>query len=78
MRMLRRIATIVVAAALGGGSAVGIAACGEDRSGDVEFQGETGTETVPGPMPGAPTTQTETTPTGGEFLPPETTTQTSP
>ena len=47
--MLRKTAALVVAAALGAGSA----ACGEDREGDVEFQGGTGTET----------TGTEATPT---------------
>ncbi len=41
----------MVAAVLGTGAAVGVAACGEDREGEVEFQTEgtgtagTGTET---------------------------------
>jgi hypothetical protein len=76
--MLRRTATVAIAAALGSGAAIGVAACGEDREGDVKFEDATTSETAPGPMPGAPTTPaTETTPTGGEFLP-ETGTETSP
>jgi hypothetical protein len=50
MRMLRKTVPAFVAIAL----AVGAAACGEDRSGDVKFQGETGTSTTS-------TTGTETT-----------------
>ena len=46
MRMLSRTVTVAVAAALGGGSALGVAACGEDRSGDVKFEGDTGTDTT--------------------------------
>jgi hypothetical protein len=46
MRMLRKTVTVAVAAALGSGSALGIAACGEDRSGDVKFEGDTGTNTT--------------------------------
>jgi hypothetical protein len=68
--MLRRTATVAIAAALGGGVALGIAACGEDRSGDVKFEGDTGTSTT-----GTGTTGTETTgtePTG------TTSTETSP
>ena len=53
MRMLKKTATFTVAAVLGAGAATGVAACGEDRDGDVEFQGGTGTET----------TGTEATPT---------------
>ena len=60
MRMLRRTVTVAVAAALGGGSALGVAACGEDRSGHVKFEGDMGTST----------TQTGTTETTGT---PETT-----
>jgi len=53
--MLRKTATVAIAAALGSGSAIGVAACGEDREGDVKFEGGTGTET----------TGTETTGTTG-------------
>ena len=62
MQMLRRTATLAIAAALGGGSALGIAACGEDRSGDVKFEGDTGTNTT---GTGTETTGTETTGTTG-------------
>ena len=58
MQMLRKTATLAIAAALGGGSALGIAACGEDRSGDVKFEGDTGTTTTD---TGSTTTGTETT-----------------
>jgi hypothetical protein len=61
MLMLRRMATVAVAAALGGGAALGIAACGEDRSGDVKFEGGTGTETTGTGTAGTETTGTETT-----------------
>jgi hypothetical protein len=44
--MLRKTATVAVAAALGGGAAIGVAACGEDRGGDVKFEGETGSSTT--------------------------------
>jgi hypothetical protein len=50
MRMLRKMVTVLAAAAFG----TGLAACGEDRSGDVKFEGDTGTST----------TQTGTTETG--------------
>jgi len=46
MRMMRKTATIVISAALGSGAAIGVAACGEDRSGDVQFENGTGTETT--------------------------------
>ena len=49
--MLRKTVTFLIAAALG----AGLAACGEDRSGDVKFEGDTGTST----------TQTGTTETTG-------------
>jgi hypothetical protein len=66
MRMLKRTATIAVAAALGGGAAIGVSACGEDREGDVQFEGGTGTETTgtgtePTGTTGTETTGTETT-----------------
>jgi hypothetical protein len=41
--VLRKLGIVVAAAALGVGSAVGVAACGEDREGDVQFEGDTGT-----------------------------------
>jgi hypothetical protein len=69
MRMLRKTATVAIAAAIGGGAAIGIAACGEDREGDVQFEGGTGTET----------TGTATETTGAETIPTETTgTETTP
>jgi len=64
--MLRKTATIAIAATLGTGAAIGIAACGEDREGDVKFENGTGTETTgTGTQTGARTgtTGTETTPT---------------
>jgi hypothetical protein len=67
--MLRKTATVAIAAAIGGGAAIGIAACGEDREGDVQFEGGTGTET----------TGTATETTGAETTPTETTgTETTP
>jgi hypothetical protein len=64
MRMLRKTVTVAVAAALGGGSVLGVAACGEDRSGDVKFEGDTGTSTTGTGTTGTETTRTETTGTG--------------
>jgi hypothetical protein len=61
MQMLRKTATVAIAAALGCGSALGIAACGEDRSGDVTFEGDTGTNTTGTSTTGTGTTGTETT-----------------
>ncbi len=63
MRMLRKTAIVAAAVALG----IGFAACGEDREGDVEFQGTettgtTGTETTGTETTGTETTGTETTP----------------
>jgi hypothetical protein len=67
--MLRKTATVAIAAAIGGGAAIGIAACGENREGDVQFEGGTGTET----------TGTATETTGAETIPTETTgTETTP
>jgi hypothetical protein len=68
MRMLRKTATVAIAAALGGGTAIGITACGEDRDGDVKFEGGTGTETT-----GTTGTATETQTTGTETTGTETT-----
>ena len=59
--MLRKTATVAIAAALGCGSALGVAACGEDRSGDVTFEGDTGTNTTGTSTTGTGTTGTETT-----------------
>jgi hypothetical protein len=65
MQMLRKTATIAIAAALGCGSALGIAACGEDRSGDVKFEGDTGTNTTGTSTTDTGTTGTDTTGTTG-------------
>jgi hypothetical protein len=54
MPMRRKTVTFLIAAALG----TGVAACGEDRSGDVKFEGDTGTTTT---GTGTATTGTETT-----------------
>jgi uncharacterized lipoprotein YehR (DUF1307 family) len=58
MLMLRKAVSVVAAATL----AVGIAACGEDRSGDVKFEGDTGTNTTSTTSTGPDSTGTETTP----------------
>jgi hypothetical protein len=57
MRMLRKTVPALVALAL----AIGAAACGEDRSGDVQFEGDTGTSTTGTATTGTATTGTETT-----------------
>ena len=54
--MFRKTTTVAIAAVLGGGAALGVSACGEDRDGDVQFKGGTGTETT-----GTTGTATETT-----------------
>jgi hypothetical protein len=59
MPMIKKTATLVVVAALGAGASIGAAACGEDRGGDVKFEGDTGTSTG-----GTGTTGTETSGTG--------------
>ena len=41
--MLRKVGILAVVAAIGVGSALGVAACGEDREGEVQFEGGTGT-----------------------------------
>jgi hypothetical protein len=61
--MLRKTATVAVAAALGTGAAIGFAACGEDREGDVTFENGTGTETAGTGTETGGTTGTETTET---------------
>ncbi len=69
MRMLRKTATIAIAAALGTGAAIGVAACGEDREGDITVEDATGTETAAtgtetvGTTGTSAPTETETTPT---------------
>jgi hypothetical protein len=60
--MLRKTVTVALAAALGGGAAVGVAACGEDRSGDVQFEGGTGTETTGTAAETTGTAETDTAP----------------
>jgi hypothetical protein len=64
--MLKKAGILIVAAVLGTGAAAGLAACGEDREGEVEFQTEgtgteagTGTETAGTETAG---TETETAP----------------
>ena len=74
MPMMRKTATIVISAALGTGAAIGVAACGEDRSGDVQFENGTGTETTgtgtEATGPGTETTgETEAETTGTETSP---------
>ena len=59
MPMRRKFATTLAAVAL----AIGLGACGEDRSGDVQFEGETGTSTTGTGTTGTETTGTETTET---------------
>jgi hypothetical protein len=67
MQMLRKTATVALAAALGTGAAIGVAACGEGRDGDVKFENGTGTETggttgtETGGTTGTETTETATT-----------------
>jgi hypothetical protein len=63
--MLRKTATVAIAAALGTGAAIGVAACGEDREGDVQFEDGTGTETTGTGTETTGTTGTETTGTTG-------------
>jgi hypothetical protein len=65
--MLEKAAILMVAAALGTGAAMGVAACGEDREGEVEFQTE-GTATSAG-------TETAGTETAGTETAPETETE---
>jgi len=74
MRMMRKTATVVIAATLGTGAAIGVAACGEERSGDVQFEDGTGTETT-GTGTESTGTGTETT---GETTPETTGTETTP
>jgi hypothetical protein len=60
--VLRKVGIVAVAAALGVGSAIGAAACGEDREGDVQFEegtGTAGTGTVGTGTVGTGTVETE-------------------
>jgi len=66
--MLRKAAILLVVAGLGTGAALGASACGEDREGDVEFEGgtaTTGTTETTGTT-GAGTTGTATSPSETE------------
>jgi hypothetical protein len=56
--MLSKLGILLVAAVLGGGAAIGVAACGEDREGDVQFEEGTGTGTTG--TAGETTPETET------------------
>ena len=60
--MLRKTATLAIAAALGTGAAIGISACGEDREGEVTIENGGGTDTS-GTTGTTGTTAPETTPT---------------
>lgn len=63
--MLRKVGIVAVAAVLGVGSALGVAACGEDRDGEVQFEdgtGTAGTGTVGTGTAETETAGTETTP----------------
>jgi hypothetical protein len=79
---MRRAGILLIAATLGVGASLGVAACGEDREGDVEFEdgtGTAGTGTV-GTV-GTGTVGTETAPTETVETEPETETvetETSP
>jgi hypothetical protein len=77
MRMMRKTATVVIAATVGTGAAIGVAACGEERSGDVQFEDGTGTETT-GTGTESTGTGTEATGTGTETEPETTGTETTP
>jgi hypothetical protein len=61
--VLRKVGILAVAAAVGLGSAVGVAACGEDREGDVQIEDGTGTArtgTVGSGTAGTESAETET------------------
>jgi hypothetical protein len=69
---MRRAGILLIAATLGVGASLGVAACGEDREGDVEFEDGTGTGgtgtvgTVGTGTVGAETAPTETVETEPE------------
>jgi hypothetical protein len=69
--VLRRLGILAVSGALGVGSALGVAACGEDREGEVQFEDGTGTTVGTGTV-GTETAGTGTVETGA----PETATET--
>jgi hypothetical protein len=72
--VLRKVVIVIVVAALGVGSALGVAACGEDREGEVQFEDGTGTAGTGTARTG--TVGTETAGTGTvETEPPETETE---
>jgi hypothetical protein len=60
--MLNKLTTVGVALALGGGAALGVAACGEKR-GNVQIEGDTGTGTNTTGTSTTGTAETETTET---------------
>ncbi len=66
--MAKRLSALLLAATLGLGSALGAAACGEDRGGGVEFKDGTGTNKsrtgATGTTPKAPTNTAPRTTTG--------------
>jgi hypothetical protein len=62
--VLRKLGIVMVAAVLGVGSALGVAACGEDREGEVQFEDGTGTAGTGTAGTGTAGTGTETVGTG--------------
>jgi ABC-type glycerol-3-phosphate transport system substrate-binding protein len=61
--MLRKAGIVAVSAALGLAAAIGVAACGEDREGEVRIEGGTTGTSTSGTTGGTTgTTPTETTP----------------
>ena len=78
MRMLRKTTTVVAAAALGTGAAIGLAACGEDRPGEVQFEDGTGTTGTGAETTGTTGTETTGTETSGTTEAETTGTETSP
>jgi hypothetical protein len=59
--MFRKVRILVISAALGAAAAVGVAACGEDREGDVRIEGGT-TGTAKTGTAKTETAKTETSP----------------
>jgi hypothetical protein len=64
--MVRKIGILLATAALGVGAAVGVAACGEDREGDVQFEDGTGTAGTGTAGEGTATAETAESETGEE------------